>query len=127
MILEWVSEHMLQDPFILMSLVFAPVNCRHVGNIGPAGAVGGVRIPLKLILSHKVLRRNVPLDGGALDDGAKVEELTVSVGHEVAEVGRQLQRVDGLVVVGLEHERDVGTVLVYPSVCSGIIVETKVA
>ena len=38
----------------------------------------------------------------------------VGVGHEVMEVGRQLQSVDGLVVVRLEHEGDFGAVLGNP-------------
>ena len=72
----------------LMFTLFLPCNCWHVGNVGPAGAVGGVSLPLELILSHEVLGRLVSLNGGALDDGAKVEELLVGVGHEVVDVGR---------------------------------------
>ena len=57
------------------------------------------------------------LDGGALDDGAEVEVLPLRVGHEVMEVGRQMQCVDGLVVVGLEHEGDIGAVVGNPPKC----------
>ena len=46
-----------------------------------------------------MLRRYVSLNRGSLDDGAKIKEFLVGVGYEVIEVGRQLKRVDGLVIV----------------------------
>ena len=74
-------------------------NCWHICNIRPSGAVGGVRFSSELILCHEMLRRYVSLNRGSLDDGAKIKEFLVGVGYEVIEVGRQLKRVDGLVIV----------------------------
>ena len=51
---------------------------------------------------------------GAQSKFAIWQPCLVDVGHEVVDVGRQLKCVDGLVVVGLEHEGDVGAVVGNP-------------
>ena len=66
-----------------------------------------------------MLRRYVSLNRGSLDDGAEIKEFLVGVGYEVIEVGRQLKRVDGLVIVRFEHKRDVSAVVDNPSEISG--------